>query len=277
MSRFCLLIFVFVMVATGLGFGQTGPGGNDSADSRAELVNTLLAMSPESRRAYLKKMDPSERKGLWFQVIKEKTARKGITPKPGRYQTAGNNKNASGKLKTKEHKRAVGTITYDTNTATTSFGSGSIIGNRFDTHTGIPVLANGSVNTVQAVVLPGSGQTTSSAGFVLLGPQTTMGGALAIFSTFTSATGTVDTVTFSGIGQAYTGSSFFVLFGDFSNSYIPAFGPGTTMGQGHHGVAGDTGGMGPNITAVNPISGLNALIRATGDVVPVELMNFEVK
>jgi hypothetical protein len=111
---------------------------------------------------------------------------------------------------------------------------------------------------------------------VLLGPQTGGGGAMAIFSSFTGATGATDTVTFAGIGASYTGSSFFVLFGDFSNSYVPVFGAGTANGQGHHGVAGYTGGMGPNITAVGDLGGsLNSFVRATGNIVPVELMSFD--
>jgi len=279
MSRFNWTFFLFFMIAAGLGYGQVGSVGNDSADNRSELVNTLLAMSPENRRAYLKNLDPSERKGLWFQVVKEKASRKGLTPQFDRYKTTAANKKITSNLKKKEHKRAIGTITYDNNVSTTSFGGGAIIGNRFDTHTGIPVFANGSVNTVQAVVLPGPAVTTSSAGFVLLGPQTTMGGALAIFSTFTNGlTGTVETVSFTGLGQAYTGSSFHVLFGDFANSYVPAFGTGTNMGQGHHGVVGYTGGMGPNVTGFFDFGGMfNGLVRATGNIVPVELMNFEVK
>jgi hypothetical protein len=175
--------------------------------------------------------------------------------------------------------RAVGTITYDDGVITTSFGGGAIVGNRFDTHTGIPVFGSGTVETVQAVVVPGSAITSSSAGFVLLGPQTTMGGANAIFSTFTAGlTAATETVTFTGLGVSYTGSSFFVLFGDFASSYVPAFGSGSTLGQGFHGVVGYTGGMGPNITGTSNLGGtLNGLVRATGNIVPVELMTFGIE
>lgn len=175
---------------------------------------------------------------------------------------------------------AVGTIIYDSGMFTTSFGSGTIIGNRFNTALGQPILANGTIETISAVVVPGPSQNDSSAGFVIEGPQTVGGGAQALFSSFTNAAGTVDTVVFNNLGVNYVGNSFYVLFGDFATSYVPAFGPSTRDGQGHHGVRGYTGGMGPNITNTAPIVGLNAFIRASGNIVnpiPVELLKFEVK
>ncbi|MCA1779058.1 MAG: hypothetical protein LC637_06670, partial [Xanthomonadaceae bacterium] len=175
--------------------------------------------------------------------------------------------------------RAVGTITYDDGVSTTTFGGGAIIGNRFDTHTGVPVLASGTISQVQAVVVQGPAFTSSSAGFVIEGPQTAGGGAMAVFSTFTTGlTGTTNTVTFSGLGVNYPGSSFFVLFGDFANVYVPAFGTGTTNGQGHHGVVGYTGGMGPNITSTFDFGQtLNSLVRASGNILPVELIEYGVE
>lgn len=274
---YSILFLMFSGAWLGLAQTPTDAGNQDGQQFEAQ-VNALLAMPPAERRAVLKSMDPSERKGLWFQVKKEAAARKGITFSRDKIKNPRKIKPAGTKTNAKAGKRAPGTITYDSGAFSTSFSGGSIVGNRFDTHTGLPVFANGTVNSVEAVVVQGSGFTTSSAGFVLLGPQTGGGGAMAIFSTFTSATGATATVNFTGITASYTGSSFFVLFGDFSNSYVPAFGTGTTNGQGHHGVVGYTGGMGPNITAVGTLSGtLNAFVRATGNIVPVELMKFEVK
>lgn len=178
----------------------------------------------------------------------------------------------------------VGAIVYDAGAPSNMFGGGQIVGNRFSTHTMVPVLTSGTVTSVQAVVVQGPAFTTmgDSAGFVLLGPQTGMGGAIAIFSTFTNGlTGTTETVSFTGFGANYTGSSFFVLFGDFASSYVPYFGTGSTMGQGHHGVVGYTGGMGPNITGTFNLGGTrNAFVRASGNIrseVPVELMKFEIE
>lgn len=241
-------------------------------------IDELMAMPSKERLVTLKKMDPIERRGLWFQLKKEENARKGVRAKSGAYQNANAiaiDVQAPGFQNPQE---VIGTIRYDDGFATIGFGGGAIVGNRFNSHTGLPMLTSGTVSTIRAVVVPGPANTTSSAGFVLLGPQTGGGGAMAIFSTFGVATGVIDTVSFSGIGASYTGTEFFVLFGDFASSYIPVFGTGTTLAQGHHGVVGYTGGMGPNITGTFNFGGtLNSLIRASGNIVPVELMSFEIE
>jgi hypothetical protein len=222
-------------------------------------------------------MDPGERRGLWVALKHAQAAAKGVElGGRGKYQGPG----AVGtpRTATKAAPKAVGTITYDDGVMTTSFGGGAIIGNRFDTHTGIPVLASGTVSTVVGVVVQGGAFTSPSAGFVIEGPQTVGGGAMALFSSFTTATGTTDTVTFTGLNVTYTGSSFMVLFGDFANSYVPAFGTGSNLMQGYHGIVGYTGGMGPNITGTFDFGGsLNGLVRASGNIVPVELMKFDVE
>lgn len=244
----------------------------ESVEARAQA---LAELSPEARRAELKAMSAEERRELWFAVKRsqgEPLAKgTGLEPRT----MAGGPKAAPGG----GPEKLVGSIVYDDGVITTSFGGGAIVGNHFDTATGNPLLASGTISTVVGVVLQGPSQTTDSAGFVIEGPQTMGGGAFAIFSTFTNGlTATTETVTFSGLGVSYTGSSFFVLFGDFANSYVPAFGTGTTQGQGHHGVVGYTGGMGPNITSTFDFGDtLNGLVRVTGNVLPVELMSFEVE
>jgi len=292
MLRKCIILACTFTLLIGSGITQLAAqsaalGGNANQDqlttekkqARDAEIKKLLGMETKARKDYLKSMDPKARRGLWMQLRREKAAFEGHTPVARGQYSQENQRPVSVDLSgTQWANRAVGMIAYDSDFPTVGFGMGSIIGNRFNTHTGVPVFANGTVNTVQALVVPGAGQTTSSAGFVLLGPQTTMGGAMAIFSTFTTASGVVDSVEFTGFSANYTGSSFYVLFGDFSNSYIPVFGTGTTLGQGHHGVAGYTGGMGPNITATGSFGGtLNAYIRAAGNIVPVELMNFRVE
>jgi hypothetical protein len=260
----------------------------EAADAVAASTNTdaqvqqLLAMSGPERRAYIKKLPVGQRGQLWM-AMKRMKANKSVSKGNGGYARAGKSGDAKKIVAAKKpgegskSVRAVGTIQYDSGAFSTSFGGGSIVGNRFDTHTGLPAIASGTVSTVEAVVVQGASQTSSSAGFVLLGPQTGGGGANAIFSSFTTAAGATSTVNFSGLGVNYTGASFFVLFGDFANSYVPAFGTGTVLGQGHHGVVGYTGGMGPNITGTfNLGGGLNAFVRARGNIVPVELMNWSV-
>jgi hypothetical protein len=260
----------------------------EAADAVVASTNTdaqiqqLIAMSGPERRAYFKKLPVGQRGQLWM-AMKRMKANKSVSKGSGAYARAGKTEDARKVAAAKKPApgpksvRAIGTIQYDQGPATTSFGGGSIVGNHFDTHTGLPVAASGTVSNVQAVVVPGPAQTTSSAGFVLLGPQTGGGGANAIFSSFTAATGATATVNFTGLGVNYTGSSFYVLFGDFASSYIPVLGTGTVLGQGHHGVVGYTGGMGPNITGTFNLGGnLNAFVRAGGNIVPVELMNWSV-
>ncbi len=278
-----LAIVSLICGATMTLVAESQPASTKAMPSDSQLdarINELIDMPPAERRAYLRSLDREERKGLWWKVKKTQADRRGAVPlERGRLpEPHPVDVPRSNKPQRKAH--AVGTIAYDSGFPSVGFGGDAVVGNRFNTHTGIPVHASGTVSTVQAVVVPGPGfsQTTSNAGFVLLGPQTTMGGALAIFSTFTTASGVIDTVSFTGLGVTYTGSSFFVLFGDFSSSYIPVFGTGTTLGQGHHGVVGYTGGMGPDITSTFDFGGtLNAFVRATGNIVPVELMSFDIE
>lgn len=243
-------------------------------------VAELQDMSRAERQAAIQAMTSEERRGVWFALKQADRAENGAPPPAdGFYRQAENQSSTGNGGSTAAANRAPGTITYDDGVSTITFGGGAIIGNRFNTHTGVPVLASGSVTQVQAVVIQGPAFTSNSAGFVLEGPQTVGGGAQAIFSTFTApGTAVTETVTFSGLSAAYTGSSFFVLFGDFASVYVPAFGTGTTNGQGHHGVVGYTGGQGPNITGTFDFGEtLNSLVRASGNILPVELIEYGVE
>jgi len=246
-------------------------------------VQELAKLSPEARRAELKKMTREERRAVWFELKRERTGGQKALKKGEGAAIYRNTPKArvAGAVKPKVEPPAklVGSIVYDDGTGSTTFGGGAIIGNRFDTAVGDPLLTSGTISTVVGVVAQGPAFSSSSAGFVIEGPQTGGGGAMAIFSTFTGiVTGTTDTVTFSGLGVNYPGSSFYVLFGDFASIYVPVFDSGTTQSQGHHGVVGYTGGMGPNITSTFDFgNALNALVRVTGNVLPVELMSFDVE
>lgn len=268
----------------------TTPVDAEAKGKRAEQIDALLAMPASERRNHLRNLPPDERQGLWLQVRRAQAERNGHAPKVrgsgmeaiARTPTAAwaNAKKPAPQAKPDKGRapNAIGTITYDSGTFSSSFGGGAIIGNRFNTHTGIPVIANGTVSTVQAVLVPGPAFTAGSAGIVVLGPQTGAGGAQAIFTASTiGLTAATETVTFSGIGANYVGSEFFVLVGDFASNYVPVFGTGTTLGQGHHGVVGYTGGMGPDITSTFDFGGaLNGFVRTTGNLVPVELMSFDI-
>lgn len=242
-------------------------------------IEELRAMSKEDRHAALRAMAPDERRGLWFALKKAEQSESLVEPGFYRNAIAQGTSGRPGGSGESRNNRAPGTIQYDDGVGSTTFGGGAIIGNRFDTHTGgVNLTASGTVDTIIGVVVEGPAFANASAGFVITGPQTGGGGAMAIFSAFTTGiTGTTDTVSFSGLNVNYPGSSFFVLFGDFASSYVPAFGSGTANGQGHHGVVGYTGGMGPNITGTFDFGGaLNGLVRATGNILPVELMDYGV-
>lgn len=278
MKRVLTLLAVVLMVG---GLAVSLSAQDEGTPSTEETVLALLELPRAERTATLKAMSPEERLGIWYAVKKAEFESRGIEPskKYSASLDAASSRRAGASVRAAaDVEKIVGTITYDDNVIGITFGGGSIIGNRFDTHTLIPVLTSGSVSQVQAVVVQGPAFSSDSAGFVILGPQTMGGGAMAIFSTFTSGmTATTSTLTFTGFNASYTGNSFFVLFGDFASVYVPAFGTGTTNGQGHHGVVGYTGGMGPNITSTFDFgNALNALVRSTGDIVPVELMSFDV-
>lgn len=268
----CLLALCMTAAAAD---AQTGGGNTNQVWTDAD-VNRLAALAPAARRAELKAMDPSLRRGLWFAALAKVRADRGAEGlTQGSYRSAV--PSASPSQPASRAGNAVngtavsGVIQYDSGPFTISFGGGAIIGNRFNTAVGKPFQA-GTVTGVQAVVVPGPANSSSSAGFVLLGPQTGGGGALAVFSTFTTAAGATDTVDFNGIAANFTGS-YFVLFGDFASSYVPVFGTGTTQAQGRHGMVGYTGGMGPNITSTFDFGGqFNAFIRSSANIVPVELL-----
>ena len=287
LSVICAAVLMGLPMA-GLSRDTEGAVAGANVATVSEQVKALAAMSGPERRAAMQKMSPDERRGVWFQAKRyqaEQRKAEGTAKTGGRFgQSHQDYSQLQGTEVTAKpssnwgRAAVVGTIQYDSGFPTIGFGGGALVGNRFNTHTGIPVLASGTVDTVQALVVPGPANTTSSAGFVIEGPETTMGGALAVFSTFGTATGVIDSMTFAGLSANYTGSSFFVLFGDFASVYIPVFGTGTTKAQGRHGVVGYTGGMGPNITGTFDFGGaLNSYVRATGNIVPVELMNFSVE
>lgn len=265
---------------------QTGSTMTSGAQLDARIAS-LQAMPAAERRAHLKKLDPEERSRLWRELKKIRAAERGKEPRSRGDKLTPRSIAVTPK---KAPTKAVGTIRYDSGPSSVALNSDAQVGNRFNTHTGIPVFASGTISTVQAVVVQGSSFSTPSVGFLLLGPQTGGGKAFSLFGTFTTLTASpmTATVTFSALGVNYTGSSFFVLFGDFSSSYVPVLGTGTTLGQGHHAVMGTTlgpaprqgvalGTTAPSSFTLSDLTTLNAFVRATGNIVPVELMTFEIE
>ena len=279
-SSVLILVLIVACLATAL-IAQAESKGSESSDpSIAAKIESLLAMPAKERRAYLKALAPDERRGLWMKVkqaqVKSRGGEKAVYKDLEGFEVDGPGFKSAGSLPTKA---AVGTVVYDSGFPERAFGGGQLVGNHFNTHTGIPMCNPGTISTVQAIVVPGQINTTSSAGFVILGPQTTVmasGGAPALFSTFTGASGVIDSVAFAGLGVTYTGSDFFVVFGDFASAYIPVVGTGTNLGQGGHAVVGYTGGVTTSVTRTFNFGQVyNSFVRVTGVIVPVELMTFD--
>lgn len=261
------------------------PAWAQDADMDGRIAE-LRAMNASERQAALQAMNPEERKELWFQVKQMNRAeREDAQPVDGFYRNAVQSQESGGgesnpTASARAGSRDMGTITYDDGVGSTSFGGGALVGNRFDTNTGVPVVASGTVDTVMAVLQAGTAAAaTDTAFFAVYGQQTAGGGATAIFDTvLTGLTGATATVTFTGIGANYPGDSFFVLFDDANTGYVPTFGQGTTNGQGYHGLVGYTGGQSPDFTGTFNLGNVyNSLIRATGNILPVELMEFGVE
>lgn len=172
-------------------------------------------------------------------------------------------------------KRAFGTVQYDDGEVDgISFVFSYTIGNQFNTVNGAALIPN----TVSTVTFYLASLTGTSAWVSFYGP---VNGTTApvLLSTPVGGLGLgFNTVGFSPAVDVSGGSSF---LGGIWNLYSPFFGTGdgvglddsTVNGQGYHGIAiNDIFG-----TDFYTLGSNNAIFRATGDIVPVELMDFETK
>jgi len=165
--------------------------------------------------------------------------------------------------------RAIGTITYDDGTVTAvPVNSSFCYGNQFNTWSGNAVMASGSVTALD-IYMAGMGGT---AAFVsILGPVGA-GTSAAVLTSFSTplAIGWNAVVPASPVN--YVGSSFLAGVWYFGGDSV-GLGSGTVAGQGGHGMyINDISG-----TGFVALSSVNALVRASGDVLPVELMTFTVQ
>ena len=177
MNNTCLVL----ATATLLGCASLSAGAQTaSGPGTSEQIDALLAMAPADRRTYLKGLGRKERLGLWGQLKRTQKLRKGLAPK-ARGSGMQPHPLSAGQRHALSSERAanvsplgaaVGTIVYDKDFPSVTFGNGSLVGNRFNTHTGIQIPTSGTLSTVQALVVPGTAATSNSAGFVVLGPQT---------------------------------------------------------------------------------------------------------
>lgn len=168
--------------------------------------------------------------------------------------------------------RVAGIIQYDDGVMTALPAISSYCnGNQFSTAIGSPVMASGSVTQIQFYMDSGAG--TDNVFVSVYGP---VSGTVAPFLDDISVPlnvgpGAWNTATITA--QNYVGASFLAGVWYTAGDTV-GLGTGTTGGQGHHGmVINDIVG-----TDFQTMSGLNALVRAGGDVlVPVELMSFSVE
>ncbi len=169
--------------------------------------------------------------------------------------------------------RAMGQIIYDDGVMTASpVTSSYCYGNQFDTFIGAnPVMVSGSVTAMSFYM--GTAAGTDAVFVSVFGPVSgTTASVLASASVpLNNGAGAFNTHVFASPIN-YPGSSFLAgvwyIAGD-----TPGLASGTTAGQGHHGmVINDIVGTGFSL-----LSGLNGMVGAWGDVLPVELMTFTVQ
>ena len=144
-------------------------------------------------------------------------------------------------------------------------------GNQFDTFSGTnPVMANGTIATVAFSM--GTAAGTDNVFLSVFGPVSgTTAPVLSSVSVPAPNAGGINSYVFP-TPVAYTGSSFLAGVWYISGDTV-GLGSGTVAGQGHHGmVINDIAG-----TGFATLSGLNALVAAAGDILPVELMTFTVQ
>jgi len=169
--------------------------------------------------------------------------------------------------------RAVGAIAYDDGVvnatpSTTSF----CYGNQFNTFSGAnPVMASGTVATLAFFAMTAAG--TDNVFVSVYGP---VAGTAAPFLDSSSVPlnngpGAINTHVYA-TPIAYTGSSFLAGVWYVAGDTV-GMGTGTVLGQGHHGMMiNDIVG-----TGFAPLTTLNAMVAAAGDILPVELMTFTVQ
>ncbi len=185
-------------------------------------------------------------------------------------------------------------ITYDTGTFT---GIGTIpavpdnfaFGNNFDSVDGGPIGGAKATITITQLtafmaIVNSSTTVTNNAFMTIFGPPNTAGVAVALTSANIGdlQPGTFNTV---ALGTTITGTNLNFMAGVWNptngttgdtnpctNDCVGFDSSGTSNGQGFHGMAVEDFGGG-NFT---PNSVANAMLRATGALVPVELMSFSI-
>jgi hypothetical protein len=173
----------------------------------------------------------------------------------------------------------IGTVTYDTGVNagfhpdSASPGQNRVVGNRFNSALGEPLLMTGMVSFL--TVFPAN---TGPQSVSLVTPPTTMGTAMVLdFVTAPLIAGQFNSVPFPAVavGPDFLGM-FLGTFGTAHAAGLLGMSDMATMGQGYHAVQAFY--LAQMVTSIEVVPNRNAMLRATGDIlVPVELMEFEVR
>ena len=174
----------------------------------------------------------------------------------------------------------IGTVTYDTGVNagfhpdSPSAAQNRIVGNRFNSALGGPLLMTGMVSFLTVFPANNGPQSVS-----LVAPPTTMGTAMVLdFVTAPLVAGGFNSVPFQPaitVGPDFLGM-FLGTFGTAHAAGLLGMSDMATMGQGYHAVQGFYFAQMASMIEVVP--NRNAMLRATGDIlVPVELLGFEIR
>jgi hypothetical protein len=170
------------------------------------------------------------------------------------------------------------TITYDNGTnigfypdATTG-NLNRVVGNRFNSQLGQPLLMTGMLSML-TVFPAASGAQSVSIG----GTPSTMGTAMVLdYINAPMMAGVFNVVTFPAVAVPADFIGVFIgTFGASQAAGLLGMSDMAVLGQGYHAVDGFYAAG--NQTMLAPIANRNGMIRASGDPLPVELMDFKIQ
>jgi len=173
----------------------------------------------------------------------------------------------------------VTTITYDTS-VNVGFHPDSpmaaqnrIVGNRFNSHLGQPLLTTGMVSFLTVFPANNGPQSVS----IALPPNTMNSAMVLDFVNAPLVASVFNQVPFVPpvtVGPDFL-ATFLGAFGTFQAAGLLGMSDMATMGQGYHAVqAFYFAGM---ATMIEVVPARNGMLRATGDPLPVELMDFKIE
>jgi hypothetical protein len=176
--------------------------------------------------------------------------------------------------------QVVGTVTYDTATNvgfhpdTPNAPKHRVVGNRFNSALGGPLLATGMVSFL--TVFPANNGPQSAS--IALPPNASGTAMVLDFVTAPLVAGQFNQVPFVPpvtVGPDFLGM-FLGTFGTFHAAGLLGMSDMATMGQGYHAVQAFY--IGQMVSTIEVVPNRNAMLRATGNILmPVELMEFRIQ